>query len=151
MQVHIFAFDEELISLRGLGPPIDLSPFYDPGVSITHTCFIHRGEEILFVDSSAQARIFSLITLLPKYSRPFYYTHILTLLTLVRRPSLRLPQVPRAIYSVPDGSGFLVSQEVDGGRTITAYFFFFFESICIPAYSSVNKPGRSYEPLHLRT
>jgi ankyrin repeat protein len=30
------------------------------------------------------------------------------------------------------------------------FFFFFFESIYIPAYSSANKPGRSYEPLHLR-
>jgi hypothetical protein len=30
------------------------------------------------------------------------------------------------------------------------FFFFFFESVCIPVYSSVNKPGRSYEPLHLR-
>jgi hypothetical protein len=29
------------------------------------------------------------------------------------------------------------------------FFFFFFGSICIPAYSSANKPGRSYEPLHL--
>jgi hypothetical protein len=29
--------------------------------------------------------------------------------------------------------------------------FFFFESICILAYSSVNKPGRSYEPLHLES
>jgi hypothetical protein len=28
-------------------------------------------------------------------------------------------------------------------------FFFFFESICILAYSSVNKPGCSYKPLHL--
>jgi hypothetical protein len=31
------------------------------------------------------------------------------------------------------------------------YLFIYFGSIYIPAYSSVNKPGRSYEPLHLRT
>jgi hypothetical protein len=30
------------------------------------------------------------------------------------------------------------------------FFFFFFGSIYIPAYSSTNKPGRSYEPLHMR-
>jgi hypothetical protein len=30
------------------------------------------------------------------------------------------------------------------------FFFFFFGSVYIPVYSSVNKPGRSYEPLHLR-
>jgi hypothetical protein len=67
MQLHIFVFDEELKSLRGLGTAIDLLPFYNPGVSIVHACFVHGSEEILFVDSSAQARIFSLITLQPKY------------------------------------------------------------------------------------
>ena len=67
MQLHIFVFDEELKSLRGLGTAIDLLPFYNTGVSIAHACFVHGSEEILFVDSSAQARIFSLITLQPKY------------------------------------------------------------------------------------
>ncbi|KAI0250888.1 hypothetical protein BJV78DRAFT_1154831 [Lactifluus subvellereus] len=66
MQLHIFVFDEEFKSLRGLGTAIDLRPFYNPGVSIVHACFVHGSEEILFVDSSAQARIFSLITLQPK-------------------------------------------------------------------------------------
>ena len=67
MQLHIFVFDEELKSLRGLGTAIDLLPFYNTGVSIVHACFVHGSEEILFVDSSGQARIFSLITLQPKY------------------------------------------------------------------------------------
>ena len=71
MQLHIFVFDEELKSLRGLGAPIDLVPFYNPGVSITHACFVHGSEEILLIDDSAQARIFSLITLQPKYMRSF--------------------------------------------------------------------------------
>ena len=71
MQLHIFVFDEELKSLRGLGGPIDISPFYSPGVSITNTCFVHGSEEILFIDSSAQARIFSLITRQPKYTLTF--------------------------------------------------------------------------------
>ena len=66
MQLHIFVFDEEFKSLRGLGTAIDLRPFYNTGVSIVHACFVHGSEEILFVDSSAQARIFSLITLQPK-------------------------------------------------------------------------------------
>ena len=69
MQLHIFVFDEELKSLRGLGTPIDLIPFYNTGVSIKHACFVHGSEEILFIDDSAQARIFSLITLQPKYLR----------------------------------------------------------------------------------
>jgi hypothetical protein len=66
MQLHVFQFDEELKSLRGLGTAIDLLPFYNTGASIVHACFVHGSEEILFVDSSAQARIFSLISLQPK-------------------------------------------------------------------------------------
>ena len=73
MQLHIFVFDEELKSLRGLGTAIDLLPFYNTGVSIIHACFVHGSEEILFVDSSAQARIFSLITLQPKYYPLFLF------------------------------------------------------------------------------
>ncbi|KAH9171607.1 hypothetical protein EDB89DRAFT_1906886 [Lactarius sanguifluus] len=103
MQLHIFVFDEELKSLRGLGTPIDLSPFYNPGASIVHACFVHKSEEILFVDSNTQATIFSLVTLRPKPS------------------SLQLPQIPRAIYSTPDGSCVLVVQDEGGERTITAY------------------------------
>ncbi|KAH8977868.1 hypothetical protein EDB86DRAFT_3091364 [Lactarius hatsudake] len=103
MQLHIFVFDEELKSLRGLGTPIDLSPFYDPGASIVHACFVHKSEEILFVDSNAQATIFSLVTLRPKPA------------------SLQLPQIPRAIYSAPDGSCVLVVQDEGEERTITAY------------------------------
>ena len=69
MQLHIFQFDDEFKSLQEFGPPIDLLPFYGVGVSITHACFVHGEEEILFVDSRAQARIFSLIMRQPKYTR----------------------------------------------------------------------------------
>ena len=74
MRLHIFVFDEELKSLRAQGTPIDLLPFYNSGVSIVYACFVHGTEEILFVDSDAQARIFSLITLQPKYY-PLYFPH----------------------------------------------------------------------------
>ncbi|KAH9039451.1 hypothetical protein EDB83DRAFT_2411806, partial [Lactarius deliciosus] len=103
MQLHIFVFDEELKSLRGLGTSIDILPFFNPGASIVHACFSHKSEEILFVDSNAQATIFSLVTLRPKPA------------------SLQLPQIPRAIYSSPDGSCVLVVQDEGGERTITAY------------------------------
>ena len=72
MQLHIFAF-EELGSLRGMGPAIDLLQFYNNGESIVHACFVHGREELLFVDSSAQARIFSLTMLQPKYIRLVAY------------------------------------------------------------------------------
>ncbi|KAI0292593.1 hypothetical protein B0F90DRAFT_1645427, partial [Multifurca ochricompacta] len=103
MQLHIFVFDEEFKSLRGMGSAIDLAPFYNTGVSIIHACFVHGSEEILFVDSDAQARIFSLTMLQPKPA------------------SLQLPQVPRAIYSSPDGSCVLVVQEENGVSSMRAY------------------------------
>ena len=71
MQLYMFRFDQELKSLRGFGAQIDLSLFYNTGVSITHACFILGEEEILFVDTNAQAKILSLITLQPKYMQPF--------------------------------------------------------------------------------
>ncbi|KAI9444006.1 hypothetical protein H4582DRAFT_1807752, partial [Lactarius indigo] len=110
MQLHIFAFEAERGTLRGMGPAIDLLPFYNNGESILHACFVHGHEEILFLDSSAQARIFSLTMLQPKPA------------------SLQLPQVPRAIYSSPDGSCALVVQEKDGISTMTAYHWATFAS-----------------------
>jgi hypothetical protein len=128
MQLHVFVFDEELKSLRGQGTPIELLPFYHSGVSIVHACFVHGSEEILFVDSDAQARIFSLITLQPKYG-PFILAHIHGFLMPVCRPaSLQLPQVPRAVYSSPDGSCMLAIQEQDGVSTVTAYHWSTFAS-----------------------
>jgi len=59
--------------LRGMGSAIDLLPFYSNGVSIVHAAFVHGREEILFVDSSAQARVFSLTMLQPKYMRLFSF------------------------------------------------------------------------------
>ena len=73
MQLHIFAFEASHGSLRGMGSAIDLHPFYDNGESIVHACFVHGREEILFVDSSAQARIFSLTMLQPKYMQLFTF------------------------------------------------------------------------------
>ncbi|KAI9455148.1 hypothetical protein BJY52DRAFT_1427134 [Lactarius psammicola] len=110
MQLHIFVLEDERGSLRGMGPAIDLLPFYNNGESIVHACFVHGHEEILFVDSNAQARIFSLTMLQPKPA------------------SLQLPQIPRAIYSSPDGSCALVVQEKEGVSTVTAYHWTTFAS-----------------------
>ena len=127
MQLHIFVFDEELKSLRGLGTAIDLLPFYNTGVSIVHACFVHGSEEILFVDSSAQARIFSLITLQPKYFILLILARIF-LMPFCRPASLQLSQMPRAIYSSPDGSCVLMVQEEAGKPTLTAYHWSTFAS-----------------------
>jgi hypothetical protein len=45
-----------------------------------------------------------------------------------RPASLQLPQMPRAIYSAPDGSCVLIVQEERGERTITAYHWSTFAS-----------------------
>ena len=128
MQLHMFLFDEEFKFLRGLGTRISLLQFYDPSVSITHVCFVHGKEEIVLLDTSVSARIFSLTTLQPKYSQ-FFLVRVLIPLTLNHRPaSLKLPQIPRAIYSAPDGSCILVVQDEDGKRTITAYYWSTFTS-----------------------
>jgi hypothetical protein len=129
MQLHILAFDEELKSLGGPGTTIDLLPFYDTGISIVHACFVHGSEEILFVDSRAQAKIFSFITLQLKYFQFFLSSRTRTFLMLLSRPaSLQLSQIPRAIYSSPDGSCVLTVQEKDGVSTLTAYHWSTFAS-----------------------
>ena len=128
MQLHIFVFDEDLKSLRGQGTPIDLRPFYSPGVSIVHACFVHGSEEILFVDSDAQARIFSLITLQPKYVVLISFPSCFFLTLFCRPASLQLPQVPRTVYSSPDGSCMLAVQEQHGMCTLTAYHWSTFAS-----------------------
>jgi len=128
MQIHIFVFDEDLKSLRGQGTPIELLPFYNPRVSIIHGCFVHGSEEILFVDSDAQARIFSLISLQLKSDR-FLLFLVHRFLMFPHRPAtLQLPQVPRSVYSSPDGSCMLAVQEQDGVSTLTAYHWSTFAS-----------------------
>ena len=94
---------------------------------MVHACFVHGTEEILFVDSDAQARVFSLVTLQPKYYLLSFFIH--GALTLVCRPaSLQLPQVPRALYSSPDGSCALAIQEEDSVTTVVAYHWSTFAS-----------------------
>jgi hypothetical protein len=46
---------------------------------------------------------------------------MICLTTLHRPASLQLPQVPRAVYSSPDGSCMLVVQEKEGVSTVTVY------------------------------
>jgi hypothetical protein len=63
LQLHVFVFDENLRSLQALGSAASLIPWYCPGITLSHVCFVIGSEEVLLVDSSAQARMFSLVTL----------------------------------------------------------------------------------------
>ena len=77
---------------------------------------LERTSEGLFSDYSA-AQVFAF--------PPFF----VPLLMLRHRPaSLQLPQIPRAIYSSPDGSCVLIVQDEDGERSITAYHWSTFGS-----------------------
>lgn len=49
--------------MQAVGSSVNLSHWHNPGTSITHIRFVCGSEEVLMVDSSAQARIYSLITL----------------------------------------------------------------------------------------
>ncbi|KAN0126162.1 hypothetical protein V8E53_015334 [Lactarius tabidus] len=68
VQLHIFGFEDERGSLRGMGSAVDLLPFSNNGEFIVHAYFVRGCEKILFVDST-RARIFSLTMLQPKEGR----------------------------------------------------------------------------------
>ena len=55
--------------MQALGSAANLAPWYNDGTSICHACFVCGSEELLLVDSAAQARIFSLVTLQFRYSQ----------------------------------------------------------------------------------
>jgi len=62
--LHVFAFDEHFSNLQGWASPFELSDWYNNSETITHVCFVTGtgSEEVLLVDSRAQARIYSLVT-----------------------------------------------------------------------------------------
>ncbi|KAI0302831.1 hypothetical protein B0F90DRAFT_1809754 [Multifurca ochricompacta] len=104
LQLHMFVFDETFKALRGQGSTVNLTPWYgQPGVSILQAAFVCGTEEIVLVDSSAQARIFSFVTL------------------QFRPASLQLPSIPRSIFSSPDGSCLLILHTQDTRLSLTAY------------------------------
>ena len=78
--------------------------------------FQRSGENILLDDATAQVY-------------PILRLSSIIRLTLCRRPaSLKLSQVPRAVYSSPDGSCALVVQEKEGVFTVTAHHWTTFAS-----------------------
>ncbi|KAF9232513.1 hypothetical protein BU15DRAFT_67382 [Melanogaster broomeanus] len=100
--LHIFAFDDAR-GFQASRSAINLISWYNEGTSIRHACFINGTEELLLVDSQAQARVFSLITL------------------QFRPATLNLEQVPFSVSSTPDGSCLLVSHVRGSETAVTAY------------------------------
>ncbi|KAF9016568.1 hypothetical protein BDZ89DRAFT_1075488 [Hymenopellis radicata] len=101
LQLHLFCFDESFGVLQGWGSAVILMNWYQPGVSIVHACFILNNEEVFLVDSSGQARIFSLVT---QQFRP---------------ATLSLNTIPDSIHPSPDGAClFMVKQDQDAEETM---------------------------------
>jgi hypothetical protein len=64
LQLYAFLFDETFKSLQGQGSVITLAPWYSQAeVSILQLSFVCGNDEVALVDSAAQVRIFSFITL----------------------------------------------------------------------------------------
>ncbi|KAJ7195854.1 hypothetical protein C8J57DRAFT_534894 [Mycena rebaudengoi] len=108
-KLHIYVFDENS-SLQAWGGAFDLSPWYTPGTHVCQSCFVSGCEEILFIDTSGQARIFSLIT---QQFRP---------------ASLSLDRTPSSIYSSPDGACLVLAFRDSDGLSFRAYHWSTFGS-----------------------
>lgn len=67
-QLYVFVFDENYGNLSAVGSAVNLSTWYAQGLKLLCICFVCGSEEILLIDSDAQARIFSLITLQFRYN-----------------------------------------------------------------------------------
>ncbi|KAL6309202.1 hypothetical protein BKA93DRAFT_724346 [Sparassis latifolia] len=121
--LHVFVFDENFGALQALGSAISLSTWY-PDQSIVHRYISFKcgAEEVVLVDSSAQARVFSLITL------------------QFRPAVLHLQQIPDAIYSSPDGSCLLVSYFVNSKPLVVAYHWSTFGSTAGIPLGSLDLP-----------
>ncbi|KAF8490084.1 hypothetical protein F5888DRAFT_1808365 [Russula emetica] len=104
LQLHVFVFDKTLKTLRAQGSAIDLSPWYSQArISILQVAFVSGKEEMVLVDSSSRACIFSFTSL------------------QFRPASLSVPSLPNAIFSSPDGSCFLTLHNHDSKQSLTAY------------------------------
>ncbi|KAF8548836.1 hypothetical protein OG21DRAFT_1448641 [Imleria badia] len=101
--LHIFVLDDTR-GFQALGSAINLHPWYsDALVSIRLACFVSGSEELVLVDSQAQARVFSLVTL------------------QFRPATLQLEKVPYCVGSTPDGACLLVAQANGNDLAVTAY------------------------------
>jgi len=118
----MFVFDDTFRTLQGQGSTINLVPWYSQaGISILHVAFVSGKEEVVLVDSSSRARIFSFVILQFRCEFKYGIRSRSTFLTLRRAASLPLPSLPNAIFSSPDGSYFLVISTQDTLPCLTAY------------------------------
>ncbi|KAG1805444.1 uncharacterized protein BJ212DRAFT_1391820 [Suillus subaureus] len=108
--LHIFVYDDNRVGFQANGSAINLTQWYPEGTSIAHACFICGGEELLLVDTLAQARVYSLTTM------------------QFRPATLNLIQIPTAVYSTPDGSCLITAHVHGSNLKLTAYHWSTFGS-----------------------
>lgn len=108
--LHIFVYDDNRVGFQASGSAINLTQWYSEGTYINHACFLCGGEELLLVDTLAQARVYSLTTM------------------QFRPATLNLIQIPTAVYSTPDGSCLITAHARGSDLTLTAYHWSTFGS-----------------------
>ncbi len=68
LQLYMFVFDESGRTQQAQGTAINLAPWYSQTeISILHIAFVCGNEEVVLVDSSSQARVFSFVSLQFRY------------------------------------------------------------------------------------
>ena len=71
LQLRVFVFDETFKTLQLQGSTINLAPWYSQAaISILQMTSVFGSEEVALVDSSAQVRVFSFITLQFRFVSP---------------------------------------------------------------------------------
>jgi hypothetical protein len=113
LQLHMLVFDESFRTLQAQGSAIDLSPWYSQGlgeISILKMTFVCGSEEVALVDSSAQVRIFSFVTLQFRFVSSLSSKFGLVQQSLVdRRPySSKRPPVPYIHHQMDPASSFFI-------------------------------------------
>jgi hypothetical protein len=77
LQLYFFIFDESYKTLQTQGTAINLATWYSSTeMSILHVAFVCGNEEVVLVDSSAHARVFSFVTLQFRYYFSFPLKHL---------------------------------------------------------------------------
>ncbi|KDQ06301.1 hypothetical protein BOTBODRAFT_60673 [Botryobasidium botryosum FD-172 SS1] len=108
--LQIYAFDEKLTRVHARGSPIDLSAWYREKPRISCICFVSGSEEILLLEASGIARIYSMVTMQFRPAR------------------LILKNIPESLFSTPDGSCLIVIERQASDLILRAYHWASFGS-----------------------
>ncbi|KDQ16740.1 hypothetical protein BOTBODRAFT_53828 [Botryobasidium botryosum FD-172 SS1] len=109
-QLHIYAFNDTLTGVRARGSAIDLTAHYSEKPTINRICFVNGSEEIMLLEESGVARIYSMVTLQFRPAR------------------LTLKHTPERVLSTPDGSCLILVETYESNLTLRAFHWASFGS-----------------------